>query len=172
MKQILLFILLILSSSLFSSKPRLYQFVTEEKNESFIIVEGGSIADISIHTKGVELTGGYSFFLAPQQGFNLSSDLYYGVFDFTEKLSLNMGVGGGLIFNSTVDDGFSSDIYLRFPLRLRYNNYFFKLNPMPGISMFKKIPELKLSVSLSLGYMFDLYRGKDIKKTADEDEDL
>lgn len=170
MKKVLLLLLLIISSNVFCSKPRLYQFVTKDKNESFIIVEGGTITDISIHTKGVELTGGYSFFLAPLPGFNLSSDLYYGSFEFIDDLSLNMGLGGGLIFSSTIEDGFSSDIFLRFPLRLRYKDFFFKLNPMPGISMFKKIPELKFSVSLSVGYMFDLYRNEDKKKAANEEE--
>lgn len=193
MKTKFIFILIIISSSLFANKPRLYQFVTGNEGESYFIPEvinlsglekGASLVQpgiiLSLYTKGVELSGG--MYNLDNSEFSLSSDLYYGFFNLTDKIEFHMGLGGGLLFSSSLEDGFYSDIVLRFPFRFKYKDYFVKLNPMAGITMFEYFPQLRYCVSISFGYMFDFYKppeNDDKKldtekklKTENEDEKL
>lgn len=154
---IILLIIIACSVSTFSQDKRLYQLVSNKENESFIAIEAGSYIGASLVSKRMELSLGYNYLSFP--GYFISTELYLLKLSLTEDITFGTGIGGGIVLSPDLE-GFSSDAYLRVPLRLRYKNFFVKAVPMIGSSMFKTKLDWKLNFFIGIGYQFDLYREK------------
>lgn len=157
-KFLILALLIVVSINIYSEDKRLYQFITDKENESFLSIEAGTYLGLSIVSKRMEFSLGYNYLSFP--GYFVTTELYLLQLDLGGDLVFGTGFGGGIVFMPNID-GFSSDAYMRFPLRLRYKNFFIKAVPMPGVSMFKKKLDWKLNFFVGVGYQFDLYRKRE-----------
>lgn len=140
--------------TLFSQEKRFFQFVSDKSDESFISIEAGTFSGLSLISKRMQLSVGYSFIGV--EGYSISSDLLllnHHLGDF----SINTGIGGGIIFKPEIDN-FTSYLFLRLPIKLIYKNIFLSGVGMLGSSMFNYTIIFKGNYTVSIGYQFDLYR--------------
>lgn len=156
MRSILLFILTLTLTNIYASERRLFQFVGDNKRESYIAFEGGSFSGISLISKRMQMSGGYS--LLGIKGISISTDLLLFKYSFTD-ISILTGVGGGLIFKPNIE-GLSSNFFLRLPIKIIYKNLFVRSNIMIGTPMFNYYISWNMNLSISLGYQFDIYTEK------------
>ena len=153
-KYSLFLIYFFLVALVYGNKPRLYPFINDEPEMSYFSIDAGTGLNLSLIDKNVEVSFGYDYVF--NKGFILSTDIY--LFNFKKKyMSFLIGLGGCIIFNSSLDMGFDSKMYLRIPLVLEYKNFYIKLIPMAGTHMFKSYFEPLVSGYAGIGYKFDLF---------------
>lgn len=168
-KKFLLFTLFFSVSIIFAEGERLFQLNSSEESETYLSLEVGSFTGLSLISKNIQLSGGYSFWA--MEGFSISTDMLL----FKPKINnftLKTGVGGGIIFMPEIDV-FTSYFYLRLPVRVNYNNIFLQAIPMIGTTMFEYELDWDFNFSITIGYQFDMYREKveDDKKEEEKLED-
>jgi len=153
--------LLFIPLSLFSEGNSQIQLLSRNPNESYISIEAGNYLGVSFSSNKIDFDIGY-IYLEPNN-FLLASDIYIINFNFLNNLWLKSGIGGELLFNSTIEKGLESYIFLRFPMKLGFKNIYLKLVPMVGASMFEEITNYYLNFNISLGYRFDLVRERKLE---------
>lgn len=156
MKRALLILLLLINAiNLFSNDKRLYQLISKKRNESFLCLEAGNYLGLSLVSKKMSLNLGYSYLINP--GFSMTTELTLFKFSTYKDLVLSCGLGGGMLFTPETDN-FESDMLVGLSTKVNYDNFYVKLTPMVGYSMFKRIASFEYALFLVAGYQFDLVR--------------
>lgn len=166
MKKVLLLIVLIINiTTLYSQEKRLFELISPNEDESFIALEAGNYIGLSLISKRMVLNTGYSYLL--NRGFNISTELLLFNYSFSDNFSFNCGLGGSIIF--TPGYNFKSDLLLSLSTKVRYRDFFIKFTPMYGTTMFQKRITWKSALFVGVGYQFDLFKLKRDDTELEED---
>ncbi len=160
MKHLFLILVITISTTAYSAESRLFQFVSQEKGKSYLSLEVGTSSGINLISNRMQVSLLYS--ITRISGFSVSTDLFLLNYNFTENLKVKLGLGGGIIFMSEIDN-FESNALLRMPVNFEFNNLYLSCVPMFGLTMFEYKNYWVYNVSINIGYKFDLYRDKDKK---------
>ncbi|MGL1894403.1 MAG: hypothetical protein OCD02_22420 [Spirochaetaceae bacterium] len=168
MRYVFLTIILLLSTAVFSEDPRLFQFISDKEDESFISIEAGNHVGLSLHLNNMSFNVGYSYLI--QSGFYISTDIFLYHKELTENINLKIGLGGGIIFNPSLDN-FESDAYLRVPIKFQYKDLFCLASPIIGTSMFEYDISWIFGGFVGIGYQLETKQKKTIKDSNTETEE-